>query len=160
MKISLRRILLLTGIGVIILFGGIFYFYRMSCIVTNQIALSDSIQVTAKSYLEKPAGECVSRSIDVYVNGKRIRRMWCSPMPTDTDGTGYEIALCKGQKSEYVVISDMYAVWILEIKDPAKLIPHFQNGSRQLSSVSLASVISIQHTRLAYQKSFLIGLSS
>ena len=106
--------LLLTGLIT-------YFYYAFGCKRVTALTLSESVKVVIEHHTDKPGGEFISRSVDVFVNGRRIRRMWCSPMPSNSGGTGCFVALCRGEAGKYVAVRDQSAFWILSLENPSEV---------------------------------------
>lgn len=107
----------------VLIFAGLvtYLYYAFGCTRTTTLALSDSVRIVIQHHMDKPAGEFTSRSINIFVDGRRIRRMWCSPMPSNTGGTGCLVALCKGESAKYVAVRDQSAFWIVDLGNPSEV---------------------------------------
>ena len=101
------------------------YIYSSACVRDTKLRLSDSVTVVISHYMDKPAGNFTSRAIDIVVAGKRIQRVWCSPMPSNTGVTGCLVALCKGEATRYVAIKDQTAFWIMDLQNPSEVRTSF-----------------------------------
>lgn len=123
MRAIIRSCLVYKIATVLLLLLGLFVYiyYSVTLTRTTKMSLSSSVGVVVKRHMDTPSGEFISRSVDIFVDGKRVRRMWCSPMPSMTGVTGMFIALCKGQTTEYVAVFDQDAVWIVNLNEPTQM---------------------------------------
>src|SRR5438067_155289 len=109
------------ALALVIAASTVLYLYSLGGVLTTKVALSDSVALVITRHEDRASGEFFSRSVDIFVAGKRIKRVWCSPMPSNTGGTGCFVALCQGETAKYVAILDGSAVWIIDLRNPAEV---------------------------------------
>src|SRR5436190_21869129 len=91
-----------------------YLYYAVGCTLRGRIDLSEDITVYIKEYTDKPGGTIITRALDVWTGKKLLRRVWCPPAPRPPGLlSSFQVALCKGESTEYVVINDEDLFWIV-----------------------------------------------
>jgi hypothetical protein len=113
-------------VGCIAAFSLLYLYYRIGCTLRGNATLDTGIEIRVAAHTEGLGGAFISRSFDVYRDRKFLGRMWCAPMPRSY-GTlsSFHVAHCVGQSSEYLVVNDADAFWIMDLNRPSQIFTAF-----------------------------------